>query len=206
AADLLCELGEFERTAALRIKLPIVWNEGRCQLTAPGFESATRRNFLRLGLEAVFGEFADPAPEAIDQLRRAWRNALSLDSRVSEEEHDTLEAYQFIDRAWLVPTEAEAAPAPAALTLGVFAGTDRDLAYDDSHGLITFAPEQSRRPAGQIAQNLARLVGGAVVLDIDGKAFHSTARWRQREVGKICAFAPALAGHSMHYNPIDAVA
>ena len=206
ATDLLCELGEFERTVALRIKLPIVWNEGRCQLTAPGFESATRRNFLRLGLETVFGEFADAAPEAFDQLRRAWRNALSLDSRVSEEEHETLEAYQFIDRAWLAPPEAEPASAPAALTLGVFAGTDRDLVYDDNHGLITFAPPQSRRPAGQIALNLSRLVGGAVVLDIDGKAFHSTARWRQREVGKICAFAPALAGHSMHYNPIDAVA
>jgi hypothetical protein len=41
AADLLCELGEFERAAALRIRLPIVWNEGRCQVGA-GFESATR--------------------------------------------------------------------------------------------------------------------------------------------------------------------
>src|SRR5262249_29882728 len=146
------------------------------QLTAPGFESATRRNFLRLGLETVFGEFADPAPQAFDQLRRAWRNALSLDSRISEEEHATLEAYQFIDRAWLVPPNGEPTPAPpAALTLGVFAGTDRDLVYDDSHGLITFAPAQSRRPAGQIAQNLSHLVSGAVVIDIDGKAFHATA-------------------------------
>ena len=32
AADLLCELGEFERAAALRLRLPIVWNEGRCHV------------------------------------------------------------------------------------------------------------------------------------------------------------------------------
>ena len=43
------------------------------------------------------------------------------------------------------------------------------------------------------------------MIDVDGKAFHATARWRQKEVGKIIAFAPALADHSMHYNPIDAV-
>ena len=207
AADLLCELGAFERVAALRIRLPIVWNEGRCQIAAPGFETATRRNFLRLGLETIFGDHADNGPEAIDQLRRAWRNALSLDSRISEEEHRTLETYQFIDRAWLTPPEqTDRTPTPAALTLGVFAGTDRDLVYDDGHGLITLAPPRSGRAQGQIAQNLGRLTAGAVVLDIDGKAFHATARWRQREVGKICAFAPTLADHSMHYNPIDAVA
>ena len=100
AADLLCELGEFERTAALRIRLPIVWNEGRCQVAAPGFETVTRRNFVRYGLEGLFGEFAIPAPESFDELRRAWRNALSLDATLSEEEHQMLEAHQFVERAW----------------------------------------------------------------------------------------------------------
>jgi hypothetical protein len=206
AADLLCELGEFERAAALRVRLPIVWNEGRCQITAPGFESATRRNFLRLGLETLFGEFADATPETFDRLRGAWRNALSLDSTLSEEEHQTLETYQFVERAWLAPPEPPArAPTPAALTLGQFAGTERELVYDDGHGLITFAPPPSTRPHAQIAHNLARLATGAVVVDIDGRAFHATARGRQRELGRILAFAPALADHSMHYNPIEAV-
>src|SRR5262249_9798427 len=86
AADLLCELGEFERTDALRVRLPIVWNEGRCQPTAPGFESATRRNILRAGLEILFGQDAVPPPDLFDRLRRAWRNALSLDATLTEEE------------------------------------------------------------------------------------------------------------------------
>jgi hypothetical protein len=83
AADLLCELGEFERAAALRIRLPIVWNEGRCHASAPGFESVTRRNFLRLGLEVLFGDFAAAEPESFNDLRRAWRSALSLDATLS---------------------------------------------------------------------------------------------------------------------------
>jgi hypothetical protein len=207
AADLLCELGEFERAAALRIRLPIVWNEGRCQVAAAGYESATRRNFLRAGLDELFGEFADAAPESFDALRRAWRNALSLDTTLSEEEHQTLDSYQFIERAWLAPTEPDDSRAPpAALALGLFAGTDRPLIYDGPQGVITLAPDGSPKRHGQIAQNLARLVAGAVVIDVDGKAFQASARWRQKEVGKIFAFAPTLSSQSLHYNPIDAVA
>jgi len=207
AADLLCELREFERADALRLRLPIVWNEGRCQLSAPGFESATRRNILRPGLDALFGENAAAPPDLFDALRRAWRNALSLDATLTEEEHQALESYQFVDRAWLAPSEADdARAAPAALALGLFAGTDRPLIYDQPHSVITLAPPQSSKRHGQIAQNLARLVAGAVVIDIDGKAFNASARWRQKNVGKIFAFAPGIADHSMHYNPIDAVA
>jgi type IV secretion system protein VirD4 len=207
AADLLCELGEFERAAALRIRLPIVWNEGRCHATAPGFESATRRNFLRAGLDALLGEFSEPAPDAFDALRRAWRNALSLDATLSEEEYRVLEACQFVDRGWLSPTTCDEEPATAStLSLGVFAGTSRPLLYDHSHGVITFAPAESAKRHGQIAQNLARLLTGAVVIDVDGRAFQTSARRRQKEVGKIFAFAPALTDHSLHYNPIAAVA
>jgi type IV secretory pathway TraG/TraD family ATPase VirD4 len=157
-------------------------------------------------LEVLFGEYARAAPDAFDELRRAWRNALSLDATLSEEEHQTLESYQFVERSWLAPGEPAAAqPTSAALTLGLFVGTDRPLVYDNTPSLITFAPRPSGKRHGQIAQNLSRLVTGAVVIDVDGKAFHSTARWRQKEAGKIFAFAPALADHSMHYNPIDAV-
>jgi type IV secretion system protein VirD4 len=204
AADLLCELGEFERAAALRIRLPIVWNEGRCHAAAPGFESVTRRNFLRLGLEVLFGDFAVAEPESFNDLRRAWRSALSLDATLSEEEHQTLEANQFVERSWLDADDAAAAP--AALTLGLFAGSDRPLSYDGSHGVITFAPTDSAKRHGQIALNLARLAAGAVVIDIDGRAFQASARGRQKEVGKVFTFAPALNDHSMRYNPIDLVA
>jgi type IV secretion system protein VirD4 len=206
AMDLLCELGEFDRTAALRTRLPIVWNDGRCHVMAPGFETATRRNLLKTGLRTLFGEFARSAPDAFDELRRAWRDALSLDATLNEEEHQTLESLQFIERSWLIPAEPAAAQAaPAALSLGLFAGTERDHVYESSHALVTLAPASSGTRQGQIAQNLSHLVTGAVVIDVDGKAFHATARWRQKEVGKIIAFAPALADHSMHYNPLDAV-
>jgi type IV secretory pathway TraG/TraD family ATPase VirD4 len=204
--DLLCELGEFDRTAALRTRLPIVWNDGRCHIMAPGFETATRRNLLKTGLRTLFDDFAQPAPDAFDALRRAWRDALSLDATLNEEEHQTLESLQFIERSWLIPAEPAAVQAtPAALSLGLFAGTERDHVYDSSHALVTLAPASSGTSQGQIAQNLSHLVTGAVVIDVGGKAFHATARWRQKEVGKIIAFAPALADHSMHYNPVDAV-
>ncbi len=207
AADLLCELGEFERSSALRLRLPIVWNEGRCRVTAPGFETATRRNFLRAGMEALFGDFAVQAPEMLTELRRAWRSALSLDARLTEEEHQTLESYQFVERPWLSPVEPEdATSAAASLTFGLFPGTDRPMLYDNTHGVITFAPTQSAGRAGQIAHNLSRLVAGAVAIDVDGKAFNATARWRQKEVGKVFCLAPALPDESMRYNPIDAVA
>ena len=182
AADLLCEVGEFERIAALRIRLPIVWNEGRCQITAPGYDSATRRNFLKLGLETLLGDSVATAPDGFERLRRAWRNALSLDAMLSKEEHQALESFQFIERSWRSPPDLDPGASRAALSLGVFAGTDRDLLYDDPHGLITLAPEQSPRRHAQIAYNLARLEAGAVVIDIDGKAFHETARWRHRAV------------------------
>jgi type IV secretion system protein VirD4 len=208
AADLLCELGEFERTASLRIRLPIVWNEGRCHAAAPGFESVTHRNFLRAGLDTLLGESAEPAPDLFDELRRAWRNALSLDTTLGEEEHQVLESCQFVERGWLAPpTEPDTGPVPpAALSLGLFAGTGRPLLYDGNHGVITFAPAESPKRQRQIAQNLARLLTGAVVIDVDGQAFQASARRRQKEVGKVFGFAPALTDHSMHYNPIDAVA
>ena len=206
AIDLLCELGEFDRVAALRIRLPIVWNDGRCHVMAPGFETATRRNLLKTGLRTLFGDYALAAPDAFDELRRAWRDALSLDATLSEEEHQTLESLQFIERSWLIPAEpATGQPTPAALSLGVFAGTERHHLYDSGHALITLSPPSSGGRHDQIAQNLSFLVTGAVVIDVDGKAFHATARWRQKEVGKIFAFAPALADHSMHYNPLDAI-
>ncbi len=118
-----------------------------------------------------------------------------------------LESYQFVERGWLAPTASDENPAtPATLSLGLFAGTSRPLLYDDSHGVITFAPPESAKRHGQIAQNLARLLTGAVVIDVDGRAFQASARRRQKELGKIFTFAPALTDHSMHYNPIDAVA
>jgi type IV secretion system protein VirD4 len=206
ASDLLCELGEFDRVAALRIRLPIVWNDGRCHVMAPGFETATRRNLLKTGLRTLFGDYALAAPDAFDELRRAWRDALSLDATLSEEEHQTLESLQFIERSWLIPAEPATGQAtPAALSLGLFAGTERHHLYDNSQALITLSPPSSGGRHAQIAQNLSFLVTGAVVIDVDGKAFHATARWRQKEVGKIFAFAPALADHSMHYNPLDAI-
>jgi type IV secretion system protein VirD4 len=206
AADLLCELGEFERHATLRLRLPIVWNEGRCHVAAPGFDTVTRRNFLRAGMEALFGDFGVAAPEISSDLRRAWRSALSLDARLTEEEHHTLESYQFVERTWLAPTEPEDATAAGSLAFGLFPGTDRPMLYDGSQGVITFAPTQSAKRAGQIVHNLSRLVAGAVAIDVDGKAFNATARWRQKEVGKVFCFAPGLPAESMRYNPIDAVA
>jgi type IV secretion system protein VirD4 len=207
AADLLCELGEFERPGALRLRLPIVWNEGRCHVAAPGFETATRRNFLRAGMEALFGDFGVASPEVSSDLRRAWRSALSLDARLTEEEHQTLESYQFVERTWLAPTEPEdATTAAGSLAFGLFPGTDRPMLYDGSQGVITFAPAQSAKRAGQIVHNLSRLAAGAVAIDVDGKAFNATARWRQKEVGQVFCFAPGLPAESMSYNPIDAVA
>src|SRR5262249_60291579 len=119
----------------------------------------------------------------------------------------SLESYQFVERAWLAPSAPDdPASAAGALTFGLFPGTDRPMLYDGSHGVITFAPAQSAKRAGQIAHNLSRLVAGAVAIDIDAKAFEVTARWRQKAVGTVFCFAPALADESRRYNPIDAVA
>jgi len=204
--DMLCEVGEFDRATGLRARLPIIWNEGRCQTAAPGFETVTRRNILKSGLEILFGADAQAPPEFFEDLRRAWRNALSLDSGLTEQEHQVLESYQYVEQSWLAPKELGfEQPSPAALSLGVFAGGDRDLIYDLPHHLVTFAPAGSDKRHAQIARSLGRLTAGAVALDIDGKAFHATARWRQKQVGKIFAFAPGLPAQSMHYNPLDAI-
>src|SRR5262249_58832011 len=117
----------------------------------------------------------------------------------------SLESYQFVERAWLAPSAPDdPASAAGALTFGLFPGTDRPMLYDGSHGVITFAPALSGKSAGQIAHNLSRLVAGAVAIDLDGRSFNATARWRQKGVGRIFGFPPALAGHSMRYNPTDA--
>jgi len=206
ATDMLREVGEFDRVTTLRIRLPIVWNGARCHISAPGFETVTRRNVLKRGLEVLFGEAAEARLEFFDELRRAWRNALSLDSGLSEHEHQVLESYQYVERFWRAPEEANGeTPSPAALSLGVFAGSERDLVYDLGQNLVTFAPNGSSSRQLQIARNLGRLVAGAVAIDVDGKAFQATARWRQKHVGKIFAFAPGLPSQSMHYNPLDAI-
>lgn len=205
-ADMLQVLGEIDGRDIPAIRLPIVWNEGRCLVqTVGGFERADRMTELRKAIGDLVTAHGGHATMATERVQAALRGTLQSPT-VAAGDKSVLERYLFGGARWLTPADVPAdllphgPDSPSMLYLGAFDG-GADLRYDMPQSLITIASPGSGKSQAQVLRNLLRLRGGAMVLDIKGEMFDGSAGWRAT-LGPVARFAPGTAG-SVHINPLD---
>jgi hypothetical protein len=204
-ADMLAAIGVIDAATLSSIRVPIVWNDGRCFFTSYGYDNAAQRAALKEGLAMLIGSHFGDASSSSERVQTALRTALS-DGRHAAAYSHLFERYLFGGSRWLTPAEAAMTPPSAsALRLGVFEGTNQDLYYDGIESLITVAPPGSGKSQAHVIRNLLHITTPAVVLDIKGEVYRATAEWRQQYVGAVKVFAPAHPQYSLHFNPLDGV-
>jgi type IV secretory pathway TraG/TraD family ATPase VirD4 len=208
-ADVLVALNVITPDERLLVVVPIVWNEGQCDIDFDQTSSEFRvraamletlRPLLAAGLRTSAG--------ARERLNQAVRDALGPDSNLHQRE--VIERYLYSGNRWM--TEAEAArdlsrgePSPSALRIGGFPGSDAELTYDQRESLVTIAPPGSGKTQAHVLRNLLYLNAPAFVLDVKGEMLAQTRAWRQNNVGPTYLFRPTTPNDSVHYNPIDGI-
>lgn len=91
-----------------------------------------------------------------------------------------------------------------ALYIGSFPDRTK-LTYSDDGSIITIAPPRSGKTQCNVLPNLLTWTGPAVVLDITGELYASTAAWRKLNVGPVYKFSPIEPESSNKYNPLTFV-
>lgn len=112
------------------------------------------------------------------------------------------------DGAWLKPAQLAGSPfartSNHALHIGSFAdGTP--LNYSGEGSIVTIAPPGSGKTQCNVFPNLLTWQGPAVVLDISGDIYQTTAAWRANNVGPVYKFSPLEPADSHKYNPLTFV-
>ena len=77
------------------------------------------------------------------------------------------------------------------------------LRYDGEGSLFTIAPPGSGKTQCQVIPNLLTYTGSAIVLDVKGECYQSTAGHRQTSFGNVKRFAPDDWDNSAQYNPLE---
>lgn len=94
---------------------------------------------------------------------------------------------------------------PSSLLLGTMPtpGGDHEVLFDGHESLITFGGPGAGKSQAHVATNLLRFPGSAIVLDIKGELWKSTAGYREKHFGKVYRFAPTDPfGNTHRYNPL----
>jgi len=210
-SEMLFALGELTSRERLQIRVPVVWNQGQCLMT--GMEmmgSADRLDAVREAVSTLFRGHLGESRAATERLQQALRRALLPGSRISSADRGVLERYLFSGARWLTPEAGAMALTPnlpvrsSALRLGVLQGTQDELMFDRNESLITIGPPGTGK-SQTLMRNLLTMDGGALVIDIKGELYDTTAEWRRRNIGDVYRFAPADLANSILFNPLDAV-
>lgn len=205
-ADMLKALGRLSEREVTEIRLPIVWNEGRCLLQASaGFSRADQVVELRRAVDDLavsHGGFAAMATERVQAALRATLGAAT----VAATDKAVLERYLFGGARWQTPPDLPPSllprgpDSPSTLILGRF-DDGADFPFDMAESLATVASPGSGKSQALVLRNLLRYRSGAVVLDVKGEMFALSAGWRST-LGPVARFAPGTAS-SVCINPLD---
>ncbi|MGX5805311.1 type IV secretory system conjugative DNA transfer family protein [Bradyrhizobium sp. Arg314] len=204
-SEILEVLGFATRKEVYSVALPILWNEGKTQLTTPSnlttpTDKAAFKKAVTHLIETRFG-----TPESAAELVQGKCRSV-LEGKGDSEEKAVLNRYLYSGTRWLTSDGIKPlipkGVTDKALRLGAFAD-GKELYYDRNESLITIAPPGTGKSTSHVLRNLLYLNGPAVVLDIKGDMFADTADWRGREVGKVYRFAPNDRDTSLRFNPLD---
>lgn len=208
-AEVLRALDVITDDDHIAISVPIVWNEGQCDIDfgATNTEFRVRAAMLE-HLKPLMASGLGTAAGARERLNQAVRQAVATD-RTAPATRNVIERYLFSGSRWMSDTEGQVhvahADSPTVLRLGGFPGSSSEMLYDLRESLITVAPPGAGKTQAHVLRNLFYLDAPAVVLDIKGEMLRATRAWREEEVGKTYAFTPQAPDSSIHYNPIDGI-
>lgn len=207
-ADVLVALGLLSERDCLAITVPIVWNEGQCEIDFGDTRTDFRvRAAMLENLKPLLVAGLSNAAGARERLNQAVREATASPS-TSPESRNIIERYLFSGNRWMVAGEEQAlagkATSPTALRLGTFPGSDVEMFYDQRESLITVAPSGAGKSQSHVLRNLLYLEAPAVVLDVKGEMLRNSREWRE-SVGPTYAFNPQSPDTSIHYNPLDGI-
>lgn len=207
-ADMLQALGRLSAREVLAIRLPLIWNQGRCDLQViASFQSrADRMKELRVAITDLISGHCGPIEMATERTQSALRATLEAPS-VAPGDKAVLERYLFAGAKWLSPEEKPTAVitpygagSPTELVLGQFED-GREFTYDMAESLITVATPGAGKSQAHVLRNLLRYRGGAMVLDVKGEMFEASSAWRNT-LGPVARFAPGNKA-SVKINPLD---
>lgn len=207
-ADMLQALGRLSAREVLAIRLPIIWNDGRCDLrVAATFQGrADRMKELRIAVADLISGHCGPVEMAIERTQSVLRSTLDAPGVLGGDK-TVLERYLFAGAKWLSAVEA---PAPTLRPHGAESATElvlgqfedgHEFTYDMAESLITIATPGAGKSQAHVLRNLLRLRGGAMVLDVKGEMYAASANWR-RTLGAVARFAPGKPD-SVKINPLD---
>lgn len=205
-AEILRVMGIMTDRDVLKAHLPMVWNEGKSEMSVPPVISNPMDR-------AAFNEMADMlvktkfgTPESSAEIVQEKCRAMLKDEGVSPEIKAVLHRYLYSGTRWLDANDVRPlipnGETATCLRLGRFAD-GRDLLYDRTESLVTVAPPGSGKSTAHVLRNLLYLNAPAVVLDIKGDMHAATVDWRREHVGTVYRFAPADRDNSLHFNPLD---
>ncbi|MGM5031150.1 type IV secretory system conjugative DNA transfer family protein [Tardiphaga sp. 803_E3_N1_3] len=208
-AEVLRALDVITDDDHIAISVPIVWNEGQCDIDfgATNTEFRVRAAMLE-HLKPLMASGLGTAAGARERLNQAVRQAVATD-KTPASTRNVIERYLFSGSRWMSDNEGQVhaaqADSPTVLRLGGFPGSTSEMLYDLRESLITVAPPGAGKTQAHVLRNLFYLDAPAVVLDIKGEMLRATRAWREEEVGKTYAFTPQAPDTSIHYNPIDGI-
>jgi type IV secretory pathway TraG/TraD family ATPase VirD4 len=208
-ADVLHALEVITDDDIMAIAVPIVWNEGQCDIDfgATSTEFRVRAAMLE-HLKPLMASGLSTSAGARERLNQAVRQAVASD-KTAGGTRNVIERYLFSGSRWMSDKEGEVhaakADSPTVLRLGGFPGSSSEMLYDLRESLITVAPPGAGKTQAHVLRNLFYLNAPAVVLDIKGEMLRTTRTWREAKVGKTYAFTPQAPDGSIHYNPIDGI-
>lgn len=205
-AEILQVMGVLSQHDVIGIRLPMLWNHGKSQMTVPPAVSKPKQRAafnetVQMLIETKYG-----TPEsAAETVQETCRKMLERDS-TSPEVKAILNRYLYSGTRWLNSNDITPllpkGENDKMLRLGLF-DDGKELLYDRAESLATIAPPGSGKSTGHVMRNLLYLNAPAVVLDVKGEMYQATASWRNGNVGEVYRFAPNRPQDSLHFNPID---
>lgn len=207
AADLTAERvyspDQWRRHLALT-----VWNDSVCKVEAPpGYAHhkgiGDARYFLIQTLKATLPDnatfIADAAADAARHAKAsAAATAASFPPGMSTGSHWMTER-DLASSSFYATTDS-----PPGLILGYDPATDQPVYFSGAESLITIGGPGSGKSQAHVIPNLLAYKGSAIILDVKGELWRTTAGYRQRHHGKVYRFAPTdPSGNTHRYNPFD---
>jgi len=185
----------------------LAWNDGRGALD-PSPSSATHRQavdariILRDILEKTLPSHRATIGDAAATITlKQARVPQSSNAPSFKRGIDFLNAATIRQSPYLATT-----PTRSSLFLGRLPDNRQDIYFNGNESLITIAGPGAGKSQAHVIPNLLIYPGSALVLDVKGELWNTTAGFRQRHFGPVFRFSPTdVHGRSHRYNPFDQI-
>lgn len=193
----------------------LTWNNGNCYLEPfPGIADDQRMSSGRNALTTFLKQYLPDHPTVLADLARtasrcAARQVVNGASSTAQQKV----AHQDFTRSgerWLTCADLQnnkvfsLNQTPASVMVGYEPASGQALYFNGHESLITIGGAGSGKSQCQVIPNLLTFPGSAIVLDVKGELWETTAGYRQTHFGPVYKFQPtSKTGETHRYNPFD---